>query len=95
MTRPTEYPANPHYAEAVKELNNVCTTELQRLAMKMPDHLMVVYDGLERKINEIIAAGNVDDRTKIAFHTFLFTIKYELLTSPRSILTSSATARSP
>jgi exportin-5 len=76
LTRPAECPTNHAYTDSVKELMNVCTTEIQRLAMKMPDHLMVVYDGLQNKINEIIAGDSVDDRTKIAFHTFLFTIKY-------------------
>lgn len=75
LTRPPEYPANHAYTDAVKELMGVCTTEIQRLAMKMPDHLMLVYEGLQTKINEIISTENVDDRTRIAFHTFLFTIK--------------------
>lgn len=44
--------------------------------MKMPDHLMLVYEQLQTKINEIVTTENVDDRTRIAFHTFLFTIKY-------------------
>lgn len=76
LTRPAEYPANHAYSDALKELMNVCTTEIQRLAMKMPDHLMVVYDQLRSKINEIVAGDGVDDRTKIAFHTFLFTINH-------------------
>ncbi|KAI5814832.1 armadillo-type protein [Pyronema omphalodes] len=76
LTRPPEYPQNPAYMDALKELTNVCTTEIQRLAMKMPDHLMVVYDQLSAKIAEIAAGDNVDDRTKIAFHTFLFTINH-------------------
>jgi len=75
LTRPAEYLANHAYTDALKELMNICTTEIQRLAMKMPDHLMVVYDQLQSKINEIAAGDGVDDRTKIAFHTFLFTIK--------------------
>jgi exportin-5 len=81
LTRPAEYPANHAYTDALKELMNICTTEVQRLAMKMPDHLMVVYEQLERKVNEITSADGVDDRTKIAFHTFLFTIKYVHLPS--------------
>ncbi|CUS06929.1 unnamed protein product [Tuber aestivum] len=76
LTRPREYPANHAYTDAVKELMGVCTTEIQRLAMKMPDHLMLVYEGLQTKINEIISTENVDDRTRIAFHTFLFTINH-------------------
>ena len=74
LTRPAEYPANHSYTDAVKELMNICTTEIQRLAMKMPDHLMLVYEQLEQKINEIVASNGVDERTSIAFHTFLFTI---------------------
>ncbi|KAL7270468.1 karyopherin [Rhizina undulata] len=76
LTRPAEYLANHAYTEAVKELMNICTTEIQRLAMKMPDHLMLVYEQLQNKINEIVATQNVDDRTRIAFHTFLFTINH-------------------
>ncbi|KAH0609395.1 uncharacterized protein H6S33_012881 [Morchella sextelata] len=75
LTRPVEHP-NHAYTDAVKELMSVCTTEIQRLAMKMPDHLMLVYDQLQTKINEIVATENVDDRTRIAFHTFLFTINH-------------------
>lgn len=61
---------------------SVCTTEIQRLAMKMPDHLMLVYEQLQTKINEIVTTENVDDRTRIAFHTFLFTIKYVAFSLP-------------
>ena len=75
LTRPAECGTNHAYADAVKELMNVCTTEIQRLAMKMPDHLMVVYEQLQNKINEISSGDGVEDRTRIAFHTFLFTIK--------------------
>ncbi|KAI5806365.1 armadillo-type protein [Geopyxis carbonaria] len=76
LTRPAEYPANIAYTDAMKEVMNICTTEIQRLAMKMPDHLMEVYEQLENKINEITTTNSVDDRTRIAFHTFLFTINH-------------------
>lgn len=79
LTRPPEYLPNHAYTDAVKDLMSVCATEIQRLAMKMPDHLMLVYEGLQSKINEIVSTENVDDRTRIAFHTFLFTIKYVAL----------------
>lgn len=80
LTRPPEFPANSAYSEALKELLSICTTEIQRLAMKMPDNLMHVYGQLESKIKEIIASGNIDERTKIAFHTFLFTITHRTTT---------------
>lgn len=41
MTRPVERPSCPAYSEAVRELQSDCTHELQRLAIKMPDFLMV------------------------------------------------------
>jgi exportin-5 len=41
MTRPMENPAYPAYSEAIKDLQQDCTHELHRLAMKMPDHLLV------------------------------------------------------
>jgi exportin-5 len=41
MTRPTENPAYPAHSDAVKDLQHDCTHELHRLAMKMPDHLLV------------------------------------------------------
>jgi exportin-5 len=41
MSRPTEQPEHAAYNEAVKELVTDGTYELQRLASKMPDQLLV------------------------------------------------------
>lgn len=41
MSRPTEHPNYGAYSEAVKELQTESTYELQRLASKMPDQLLV------------------------------------------------------
>lgn len=41
MTQPTEYPNASAYTEAVKELQAESAYELQRLAGKMPDQLLV------------------------------------------------------
>ena len=41
MTRPIDNPMYLAYSEAVKELQSDCSYELRRLAMKMPDYLMV------------------------------------------------------
>ena len=41
MSRPAEHPEYTVYAEAVKELQADSMYELQRLASKMPDQLLV------------------------------------------------------
>ncbi|RPB21450.1 hypothetical protein L211DRAFT_435819 [Terfezia boudieri ATCC MYA-4762] len=76
LTDTRDLPQYPAYSDAIKYLQTVCTTEIQRLAMKMPDHLMIVYDQLKGKIDELIANGKCDERQIIAYHTFLFTINH-------------------
>ena len=41
MSQPIEKPEHVSYTEAVKELQVDCMSELQRLASKMPNHLLV------------------------------------------------------
>jgi exportin-5 len=43
MSRPAEQPEHMAYTEAVKELLTDGTYELQRLASKMPDQLLVSF----------------------------------------------------
>ncbi|QSZ31435.1 hypothetical protein DSL72_001000 [Monilinia vaccinii-corymbosi] len=62
MTQPMEYPNAAAYTEAVKELQAESAYELQRLAGKMPDQLLDVYDQLQAKVNEIISARNLDKK---------------------------------
>ena len=62
------------YSDAVKDLERVCSLEMQKLAMKFPDDFTNVYDGLERKINEMVANPATDDRQRMAFQAFLFII---------------------
>ncbi|KAH9222210.1 armadillo-type protein [Leptodontidium sp. 2 PMI_412] len=66
-----EYPA---YNDAVKELQADSVYELQRLASKMPDQLLDVYEQLEAKVNEIISSGALDSKRQTSYQTFLFTI---------------------
>ncbi|KHJ32173.1 putative arm repeat-containing protein [Erysiphe necator] len=72
--RVLESPEHLKYTEAVKEMQLDCLIELQRLALKMPDQLLDVYDQLESIVNEIIASGTTDIRSQVAFQAFLFTI---------------------
>ncbi|KAF7912211.1 uncharacterized protein EAF01_001232 [Botrytis porri] len=74
MTQPMEYPNASAYTEAVKELQAESAYELQRLAGKMPDQLLDVYDQLQAKVDEIISTRNLDKKRQTSYQTFLFTI---------------------
>ncbi|KAK2626294.1 hypothetical protein QTJ16_004556 [Diplocarpon rosae] len=74
MSRPVERPEYPSYNDAVKEFQADGVYELQRIASKMPDQLLDVYEQLEAKVNEIISSGALDPKRQTAYQTFLFTI---------------------
>jgi exportin-5 len=76
-------PEIAQYSDAVKDLERVCSLEMQRLAMKFPDDFMAVYSSLERKINEMIASPDTDDRQRMAFNAFLFIIIHRSTTIDR------------
>ncbi|KAI9801654.1 MAG: hypothetical protein M1833_002336 [Piccolia ochrophora] len=78
-------PEHPVYNEAVKDLQNDCTHELQRLAFKMPDDLLAVYSDLEAKISEIVSTTTVEDRTRLSFYSFLFIICHRSTTIDPSL----------
>jgi exportin-5 len=94
MSQPAEHPEHAAYSEAVKELQVDGMYELQRLATKMPDQLLVssvmmtyqsvtdsdkdVYDQLEAKVKEIIDSGKLESKRQVSYQTFLFTIMYVL-----------------
>ncbi|KAK5653569.1 hypothetical protein OQA88_8831 [Cercophora sp. LCS_1] len=74
MTWPTLQPEHKLYNDAIRDLQNESMVELQRLASKMPDHLLDVYDQLEGRVQEMIASGNLDEKRQIAYRSFLFII---------------------
>ncbi|OTA95983.1 hypothetical protein M434DRAFT_393279 [Hypoxylon sp. CO27-5] len=74
VTWPATHPDYRVYTDAIKELQTESMVELQRLAAKMPDHLLDVYDQIEAKVNEMIASGTLDEKRQITYQTFLFTI---------------------
>lgn len=49
MSQPVEKPEHAAYTEAVKELQADGMYELQRLASKMPDQLLVNYPGMLKR----------------------------------------------
>ncbi|KAK0669753.1 putative importin beta-related nuclear transport receptor [Cercophora samala] len=74
MTWPALQPDHKLLNDAIRDLQNESMIELQRLASKMPDHLLDVYDQLEAKIKEMISSGTLDEKRQIAYQSFLFII---------------------
>lgn len=74
MTHPEERPGFQAYSDAVKELQMDSMHELTRLATKMPNQLLDVFDQLEAKVNQIISSGTIDSKQNVAYQTFLFII---------------------
>ncbi|RYP92553.1 hypothetical protein DL770_001311 [Monosporascus sp. CRB-9-2] len=74
VTWPATNPEHRAYSDAIKELQSESLAELQRLAAKMPDHLLDVYDQIAAKVNEMVASGTLDEKRQITYQTFLFTI---------------------
>lgn len=70
----SEVPEHQAYSDGVKEMQSVCLQEIQRLATKMPDQLLEVYDQLEARVREIIQSGGADFKRQDAYETFLFSI---------------------
>ena len=73
------------YSEAVKDLERMCSLEMQRLAMKFADDFMNVYDQLEAKVNETINDHTTDERQRMAYSAFLFIIIHRSTTLERSM----------
>ncbi|KAI0517714.1 armadillo-type protein [Xylaria bambusicola] len=74
VTWPATHPEYKLYSDAIKDLQGESMVELQRLAAKMPDHLLDVYDQIAAKVNEMVASGTLDEKRQITYQTFLFTI---------------------
>ncbi|CAE7210898.1 hypothetical protein CFE70_009364 [Pyrenophora teres f. teres 0-1] len=75
----------PHYSDAVKDLERICSLEMQKLAMKFADDFMNVYDQLEAKVNEMINDPTTDERQRMAYSAFLFIIIHRCTTLERSV----------
>ncbi|KAI8939807.1 hypothetical protein NX059_003546 [Plenodomus lindquistii] len=72
------------YSDAVKDLERICSLEMQKLAMKFADDFMNVYDQLEAKVNEMINDPTTDERQRMAYSAFLFIIIHRCTTLERS-----------
>ncbi|KAM0448650.1 hypothetical protein ACHAO4_008361 [Trichoderma viride] len=74
LTWPMLEPEYRAYNDAIKDFQVESMLELHRLAIGMPDHLLGVYDQIEARVNEMMAAGKLDDRRTLAYKSFLFLI---------------------
>ncbi|KAH6614771.1 armadillo-type protein [Chaetomium sp. MPI-SDFR-AT-0129] len=74
MTWPALQPEHKVFNDAIRDLQTESMVELQRLASKMPDPLLDVYDQLEAKVQEMIASGTLDEKRQVAYQSFLFII---------------------
>lgn len=76
--------AYPIYSDAVKDLERVCSLEMQKLAMKFANDFMNVYEQLEGKVNEMINEPTTDERQRMAYSAFLFIIIHRCTVLDRS-----------
>ncbi|KAM4057971.1 hypothetical protein HRG_011077 [Hirsutella rhossiliensis] len=74
MTWPALEPQYRPFNDAVKDLQGESMIELQRLAAEMPDHLLGVYEHIERRVGEMMASGALDEKRSLAYRSFLFII---------------------
>jgi exportin-5 len=78
--RLADNPEYMQYSDSVKDLERICSLEMQKLAMKFANDFINVYDNLERKINEMIEDPMTDGRQKLAYSAFLFIIVHRCTT---------------
>ncbi|KJZ72390.1 hypothetical protein HIM_08193 [Hirsutella minnesotensis 3608] len=74
LTWPGTEPEYRAFNDAVKDLQSESVIELQRLAAEMPDHLLGVYDQIERRVSEMMSSGALDEKRSLAYKSFLFLI---------------------
>ncbi|RYN69504.1 hypothetical protein AA0118_g550 [Alternaria tenuissima] len=74
----------PQYSDSVKDLERICSLEMQKLAMKFADDFMNVYEQLEAKVNEMINDPTTDERQRMAYSAFLFIIIHRCTTLERA-----------
>ncbi|KAI5304993.1 hypothetical protein KEM56_005544 [Ascosphaera pollenicola] len=64
----------PSYSEAVKELNNLATYEVRRLAIRYSDYFTEFYDKLEQMVQEIASMTTTDGKPGIDLSSVLLMI---------------------
>ncbi|KAI4193844.1 MAG: hypothetical protein LQ346_003811 [Caloplaca aetnensis] len=69
-------PSFPAYSEAVKDLQALCIHELQRLAMKFADHLITIFDDIERRVTQVVQNASLDEHMRSRYYSILFIITH-------------------
>lgn len=64
------------YTDAVKDLQAFSVHQLQRLAMRFADHLVTIFDEVERKVMAVCQAVATDQHTQARYSSILFVIMH-------------------
>ncbi|KAF6219395.1 hypothetical protein HO133_005221 [Letharia lupina] len=75
-TRCSAHPACLAYTDAVKDLQAVSLHQLQRLAMRFPDYLVIIFDEVERKVMSVSQSVASDEQTRARYSSVLFIIMH-------------------
>ncbi|KAK2803210.1 hypothetical protein FQN50_007077 [Emmonsiellopsis sp. PD_5] len=69
-----DHPQFPAYSEAVKELHNLATYEVRRLAIRYADYFSTFYDVLEQKIQELLSTTRTEEKPQMELSSVLLII---------------------
>ena len=75
-TKCAGFPECVAYTDAVKDLQLFCIHQMQRLAMRFADHLVTIYDEVERKITAVSQSFGSDQQNQARYSTVLFVIMH-------------------
>ncbi|KAK2745216.1 hypothetical protein FQN55_006341 [Onygenales sp. PD_40] len=74
-----DHPQFTAYSEAVKELHNLATYEVRRLAIRYADYFSTFYDVLEQKIQEILSTTRTEEKPQMELSSVLLIIMQRAL----------------
>ena len=75
-TRCPAFPQCTSYTDAVKDLHHFAAQQLQRLAIRFADHLITIFDVVERKVMAVCQDVGFDEQTKSRYSSVLFVIMH-------------------
>lgn len=73
------------YNDAVKDLQSFSLHQLQRLAMRFPDHLISIFPEVEQKLMSVSQTVAPDEQTRTRYSSVLFIIMHRATTVERRI----------
>ena len=78
-TKCPHYPGCVAYTDAVKDLQSFSLHQLQRLAMRFADDLILIFDEVERRLMLVSQTVAPDDQTRARYSSVLFIIVHRAL----------------